>query len=92
MHREKRNLRGKAHQRGYDRKWHNIAAEHKRQNPCCAECLKKGFVVAVQITDHIIPVHVRPDLMYQWSNLQSLCRACHTVKTNEDVKKYGAAR
>ncbi|MBF9641215.1 HNH endonuclease, partial [Streptococcus pseudopneumoniae] len=25
------------------------------------------------------------------SNLQSLCRSCHTAKTNKDIKRYGSA-
>lgn len=81
-----------ASDRGYDWDWAKLSARHKRENPLCKACLELGFVVAAEITDHVVPVHVRPDLRMDESNLQSLCRGCHTRKTNEDTKKYGAAR
>lgn len=65
---------------------------HKREFPLCKTCLELGYVVHAEITDHIVPVHIRPDLRTDESNLQSLCRGCHTKKTNEDLGKYGAAK
>lgn len=81
-----------AGERGYDWDWAKLAMRHKREYPLCQACLELGFVVPAEITDHIVPVHVRPDLRMDWGNLQSLCRGCHKKKTDEDVRKYGAAK
>lgn len=37
-----------------------------------------------EIVDHIVPVDVAPGRRLDDSNLQSLCRSCHAVKTNAD--------
>jgi len=40
--------------------------------PSCNRCGRPGEEV-----HHIIPRCVRPDLMYDLDNLETLCRACH---------------
>lgn len=84
--------RRSANERGYDTAWIRIRDLRRRLSPCCVECQKQGKVTAVEIVDHIIPVHVRPDLRLDRDNTQSLCRACHAVKTHRDIKVYGGAR
>ena len=83
--------RKQAFQRGYDSDWTRLSKKHKRANPICVRCKERGIISSVSITDHIIPVHIRPDMRLAWNNLQSLCRSCHAIKTNEDLKKYGSA-
>jgi 5-methylcytosine-specific restriction endonuclease McrA len=34
-----------------------------------------------EVIDHIVPVRERPDLMWERTNLQGLCKACHDHKT-----------
>jgi 5-methylcytosine-specific restriction endonuclease McrA len=47
-------------------------------------------VAAAQVTDHIVPIQIRPDLRLEWGNLQSLCRRCHdSVKAQEEKAAYG---
>lgn len=90
--RQPRDTRRTAAERGYDHAWNQFAKRYKQQYPLCRNCLSKGDVKPSQIVDHIIPLHVRPDLKYEDSNLQPLCTACNTAKGKEDAKKYGANR
>jgi 5-methylcytosine-specific restriction endonuclease McrA len=39
--------------------------------------------VATEV-DHIIPRSVRPDLIYELSNLQSACKACNSAKRDRE--------
>lgn len=55
-------------------------------------CTDDDRITPADLVDHIVPVHVAPDRVFDTSNLQSLCRSCHAKKTAEDVKRYGAAR
>jgi len=64
--------------------WTNLAASHKRAFPLCVECEKKGIVRMAKVTDHIIPAKQRPDLFYDWENLQSLCHPCHNAKSAKE--------
>lgn len=41
--------------------------------------------------DHVIPRHIRPDLVFDLANLRTLCPKHHRIKTVRDMKKYGVA-
>jgi 5-methylcytosine-specific restriction endonuclease McrA len=70
-----------------------------RRQPMCARCRTK----LSQIVDHIVPIGVaivqaqdsglykldKYAGAYLLSNLQGLCRACHSVKTDEDKLHSG---
>lgn len=79
--------RASARDRGYDREWDKLAAEHRRAHPRCVEC---GAPVGA--VDHIIPVSERPDLRLEPSNLQSLCRSHHAQKTAAETKAKAGGR
>lgn len=51
----------------------------------CRECLKLGKIVPREQIDHIIPRKERPDLAYDESNCQPLCKSCHRAKTNREI-------
>lgn len=89
---KRQDYRRSASDRGYGTRWTRFAAQYRKANPLCIACLAKDIATAATVVDHIIPLHVRPDLQYEESNLQPLCRACHAVKTHRDVKKYGSAQ
>lgn len=76
--------RGTAASRGYDRRWYRLRNQFIAENPLCKECLEKGIVRAADEVDHIIPIKVAPHLRLVKSNLQSLCKSCHAIKTWAD--------
>ena len=63
-------------------KWRRMRNIHIMQHPQCARCGKPGDVV-----HHIVPRHVRPDLTYVWSNLLTLCDACHDLEHAHERKR-----
>lgn len=69
--------RGSAASRGYDRRWRRLREAYLAQNPVCAIC---EHAPAIEV-DHIEP-H-RGDIVKFWnfSNLQGLCKSCHSAKT-----------
>lgn len=70
-----------ARARGYDWNWKKLRDRFIRKNPLCARCVKRGDLV-----DHVVPVDVAPERRLDETNLQTLCRSCHKVKTDEDKR------
>ena len=58
------------------------------QNPLCAQCRADGITVAATELDHIKPAHTHPDLFWDRTNWQGLCRACHEAKTAAENRRY----
>jgi 5-methylcytosine-specific restriction protein A len=58
-----------------------------RSNPLCARCSARGTTRAVEVWDHIIPLHAGG--ADDETNLQGLCTPCHEEKTREDAETYG---
>lgn len=71
--------RGSAATRGYDRRWQKLRLMHLRAQPLCAECLNHGLVTLASEVDHILPKRHGGD--DSDTNLQSLCKPCHSRKT-----------
>jgi 5-methylcytosine-specific restriction endonuclease McrA len=59
-------------------------ARHGSEN-FCNRCRRVRRFVEV---DHAIPRRVAPELIFEPSNLQVLCRACHRIKTREDRRTW----
>jgi 5-methylcytosine-specific restriction endonuclease McrA len=66
---------------GYDAAWERLRSVHLHDNPLCAACLVWDGYVAAEHVDHIEPIRLAPDRRLDPSNLQSLCRPCHSRKT-----------
>lgn len=85
--------RGTRHERGYGTDWDKRRLRIlKRDNGLCQECLRNGVLTAVggrpytAYCDHIVPkTEGGTD---DDSNLQTLCRACHTVKTDREKNRW----
>ena len=86
QHAERQGRSKSARQRGYDKHWERLRKWWAASNPVCNCCGQPMDEV-----DHIIPIHVRPDLRLDADNLQSLCKSCHRRKTDADTKRYGSA-
>lgn len=63
--------------------WKNLANLKRSRDPLCELCLKDGRYEPAQCVHHIIPVESAKtreqmeQLMYDYDNLQSLCREHH---------------
>lgn len=68
--------------RGYDRRWRRRRMDQLTEHPLCAACEREGRVVLASVVDHIIPHEGQADpLFWAASNLQSLCKRHHDLKT-----------
>ena len=74
-------MRGSARQRGYDTAWDRLREAHLSDHPLCAHCLEEEIVEVADDVDHIVPISVAPGRRLDPTNLQSLCRRHHNVKT-----------
>lgn len=84
-------MRQAAHKRGYDYKWSKATKwARNRDLGLCQPCKRMRLTVVSELTDHIIPLHVRPDWRLLMENLESQCRKCHREKTNKDNEIYGS--
>jgi 5-methylcytosine-specific restriction enzyme A len=62
--------------------WKKMRLAKITETPWCEVC--DGPATDV---DHILPRHSHPELSLAWGNLQSLCRSCHSKKTENDEKR-----
>lgn len=72
----------------YDKQqWRKMRKHHLENNPLCAYCLKLGITELATVVDHIVPHKGDEALMFEPSNLQSLCKRCHdSVKAVEESR------
>ena len=81
--------RGSSTSRGYDNNWSKIRViALKRDNYLCLSCLSEERITVAVDVDHVIPIDRAPLLRLTLSNLQSLCRACHVMKTKRE-RRFG---
>jgi 5-methylcytosine-specific restriction protein A len=74
--------RGNFRQRGYSTSWDRLRAEYLRHHPTCVACGERAIAV-----DHVLPkVRGGSD---DSSNLQALCRSCHSRKTVKQDCGFG---
>ena len=58
----------------------------------CRECARSGRIVPTAEVDHIIPRIDRPDLAFDFDNLQGLCKRHHGQKTAREDGGFGHAK
>jgi 5-methylcytosine-specific restriction protein A len=68
-------------QRGYDSSWRETRRYHLLHNPLCIDCIKENTYSPATEVHHIIKLRDRPDLRDDASNLMSLCKHHHSVRT-----------
>lgn len=76
--------RPSARQMGYDSQWEKVRRMHLRGNPVCVACGAPGEHV-----DHIVPMQQDPSRRLDMTNLQTLCRPCHSRKTARENRGSG---
>jgi 5-methylcytosine-specific restriction protein A len=60
-------------------RWKFVRLQAKRRDDW--KCVKCGAAGQQLEVDHIKPVREAPDLAFELSNLQTLCKSCHSAKT-----------
>ena len=63
--------------------WRTLRKNHLAHNKECVMCGKSENLTV----DHIIDPRGNPDLFYNESNLQTLCKECHRLKTAQEIKE-----
>src|SRR5579864_6363920 len=71
--------RGTPAERGYDRDWRRLRAFKLSIDPFCQIRLKGCHGRIATEVHHVIPIRQRPDLRFEWSNLISSCKPCHSA-------------
>lgn len=51
------------------------------KTPICVACDLAGKMIPAVSVDHILPAKLYPDLMFDETNLQPLCKKHHDLKT-----------
>jgi 5-methylcytosine-specific restriction protein A len=64
-------------QRGYGYRWQKARERFLRINPLCVYCERAGRVEIAGVVDHKTPHRGDPELFWNESNWQSLCKPCH---------------
>jgi 5-methylcytosine-specific restriction endonuclease McrA len=83
--------RGSSWSRGYDRDWQVLRARHLAAHPWCERCQRAGIIEAATEVDHTIPFEGPTDpLRLDASNLTSLCKRCHSLKTATEDSTFAA--
>ena len=63
--------------------WRKLRKMKLDQDPVCEICRKQGKLTPAQMVDHIVPIN-KGGAPLDLDNLQSLCNACHAVKSARD--------
>ncbi len=72
------------------RVWTAIRRAVLSRNPLCTHCQRNGRYTPAEEVDHVVPLaHGGTD---DWSNLQSLCRDCHRIKSAREAGKQPMRR
>lgn len=74
---KRKRFAGSSSSRGYGYRWQKLRARYIAMHPVCVRCQKKGIFTMATDVDHIIPHKGDHKLLYDESNLQSLCHSCH---------------
>jgi len=74
-------------QRFYKSKdWQQLRTYIIYRDPLCKQCEKEGILKSSVDIDHIEDIIDKPHLRLEPSNLQGLCKECHSQKTYESIK------
>lgn len=66
--------------------WRRLRIQALDKMPLCMCCKRHGATTPTIDIDHIIPIRLDPSLSYVLSNLQGMCKSCHSMKTQHENK------
>ena len=66
--------------------WRKTSHAYRAQHPICELCEKEGRITAAVMVDHIIPIR-DGGKVWDFSNLQALCKRCNAQKTTKQGHK-----
>jgi 5-methylcytosine-specific restriction enzyme A len=72
-----------------DSAWRIGRLQHLLASPLCVVCAARGRTTRATEVDHIRPHRGDRALFFDRSNWQSLCRSCHSSKTNREDGGFG---
>ena len=67
------------------KEWREIRSYILSTHPLCTHCLKEDILTPAEEIDHIIPLHIDPSKRLDLTNLQPLCKKCHSTKTYKET-------
>ena len=76
--------------RRYDHKWRKIRNRYIAAHPLCEHCQAAGLVTPAQEVHHILPLDHGGT--HEESNLQALCKPCHSRQTARDGDRWNKTR
>lgn len=61
----------------YGSRWRKLRQAYLDQNPLCAMHMEQGLTARATVVDHRVPHRGDPELFWDQSNWQALCKSCH---------------
>lgn len=58
-------------------RWRGLRKRKLIDEPLCRYCKQQGRITRATVVDHIKPHRGDESLIWDWGNLQSLCKPCH---------------
>ena len=69
------------------RRWTEMSVAKRKASPLCEPCEREGFTEAATSVNHIKTVKERPDLAFEWDNLESVCDRHKRLADSADLKR-----
>ncbi len=66
--------------------WIKLRNYKRSISPICEHCIKTNLITPFYVIDHIKPISEGGEPL-DLSNLQSLCKQCHAIKTGKETAK-----
>jgi 5-methylcytosine-specific restriction protein A len=68
----------------HSNRWRKLRAAFMSKHPLCVRCLSYDIVTVATDLDHVVAVAIDKSLQWKTSNMQPLCKSCHSVKTSNE--------
>ena len=72
--------------------WKDLRAYKLRLNPFCERCLTKGTLKPASEVHHRIDIIDDPSKIVDFTNLEALCKSCHSSHTFKETRKRMSTR